>query len=235
MAADRTNDLEALNAFVDGELSPDEHARIAARIAVEPALARAHATLAQLRAGIADFAATVEPPVVPVQRRTRWPAAAAAAAIAALLAGVALVYVQSARSIWVATVTGAHDEAVQLVAAGSKPMIPDLSTAGLILVRVDRGADSVIDHLVAIYTGPRGCRLELHVRPVGSAPIVAPQSTHRHEWADGASVYELLAFGMPLRRFAVIAEAAERQTRALAGPDQHRLREARRSAPPCVG
>lgn len=236
MAADRTKDLEALNAFVDGELSPDERARIAARIAAEPSLARAHATLAQLRAGIADYAATAEPPVLPAQPgRMRWPVAAAAAMMVALLSGVMLVHLHSERPIAVATVTGADDEAIQRVSLGGKPMIPDLSTAGLTLVRVDRGSGSPLDHLVAYYTGPRGCRLELHVRPLGSAPIVAPHSTHRHEWADGSALYELLAFGMPLTRFAVVAEATERQTRALTGPDQHRLREARKSAPPCVG
>jgi hypothetical protein len=64
---------------------------------------------------------------------------------------------------------------------------------------------------------------------------VAPQSTYRRAWVEAASVYELLAFGMPLDRFAVVAEAAESQTRALAGPDPHRLREARSNAPPCVG
>jgi anti-sigma factor RsiW len=235
MAADRTEDLEALNAFIDGELSPDEHARIAARIAAEPSLARAHATLAQLRAGIADYAAEAEPPVLPVQTgRARWPVAAAAAMVA-LFAGLAFVQLHSASSILTAPAAGVDDAAIQAVALGGKPMIPDLSTAGLTLVRVDRGTDSLRDHLVAVYTGPRGCRLELHVRPLGSEPIVAPQSTHRHEWVDGAAVYELLAFGMPRKRFAVVAEAAEGQTRALSGPDQHRLREARRSAPPCVG
>lgn len=235
MAADRTEDLEALNAFVDGELSPDEHAHIAARIAAEPALARAHATLAQLRAGIADYATATQPPVLQAQpNRARWPVAAAAAVVA-LLSGVALVQLHSIRPIPEASMTGADDDAVRPVLLGSKPMIPDLSTAGLTLVRVDRGVDSLLDHLVAVYTGPRGCRLELHVRPLGSASIMAPQSTLRHEWVDGAAVYELLAFGMPVKRFAVVAETAERQTRALPGPDQHRLREARQSAPPCVG
>jgi anti-sigma factor RsiW len=235
MAADRTDDLEALNAFVDGELPPDEHARIAARIAAEPGLARAHATLAQLRAGIADYATAAEPPVLAVQpNRMRWPVAAAAAMVA-LFAGLGLVQLHVTGSTSTVPLAGTGDAAVQAVSLGGKPMIPDLSTAGLTLIRVDRGADRLRDHLVAVYTGPRGCRLELHVRPLGSEPIAAPQSTHRHEWVDGAAVYELLAFGMPQKRFAIVAEAAEGQTRALSGPDQHRLREARQSAPPCVG
>lgn len=227
--------MEALNAFLDGELRPDEHARMAARIAAEPGLARAHATLAQLRAGIAGFADATQPPVLKMQPRSvRWPAAAAAAMVA-LLAGLSLVQLHSARPELMAAATGHDDAAAQAVSLVGRPMIPDLSPAGLTLIRVDRGADNLLDHLVAVYTGPRGCRLELHVRPLGSDPIVAPQSTYRRAWVEGASVYELLAFGMPLDRFAVVAEAAESQTRALAGPDPHRLREARSNAPPCVG
>jgi anti-sigma factor RsiW len=233
MAADRNRDLEALNAFVDGELPPEEHAAVAARIAADPSLARAHATLTRLRAGIADYAAGTEPPVLTMpSRRLPRPVIAAAAAVVALLAGVALVQLRTAQPL---SSVNASREAVLPVALGSKPMIPDLSAAGLTLVRVDGGAGRPLDHLVAVYTGPRGCRLELHVRSPGSEPISAPQATHRHQWADGAATYELLAFGMAPKRFAVVAEAAERQTRALAGPDQQRLREARTSAPPCVG
>jgi anti-sigma factor RsiW len=233
MAADRNRDLEALNAFVDGELPPEEHAAVAARIAADPSLARAHATLTRLRAGIADYAAGTEPPELTMpSRRLPRPVIAAAAAVVALLAGVALVQLRTAQPL---SSVNASREAVLPVALGSKPMIPDLSAAGLTLVRVDGGAGRPLDHLVAVYTGPRGCRLELHVRSPGSEPISAPQATHRHQWADGAATYELLAFGMAPKRFAVVAEAAERQTRALAGPDQQRLREARKSAPPCVG
>jgi anti-sigma factor RsiW len=233
MAADRNRDLEALNAFVDGELPPEEHAAVAARIAADPSLARAHATLTRLRAGIADYAASTEPPVLTMpSRRLPRPVIATAAAVVALLAGVALVQLRTAQPL---SSVNASREAVLPVALGSKPMIPDLSAAGLTLVRVDGGAGRPLDHLVAVYTGPRGCRLELHVRSPGSEPISAPQATHRHQWADGAATYELLAFGMAPKRFAVVAEAAERQTRALAGPDQQRLREARKSAPPCVG
>jgi anti-sigma factor RsiW len=233
MAADRNRDLEALNAFVDGELPPEEHAAVAARIAADPSLARAHATLTRLRAGSADYAAGTEPPVLTMpSRRLPRPVIAAAAAAVALLAGVALVQLRTAQPL---SSVNASREAVLPVALGSKPMIPDLSAAGLTLVRVDGGAGRPLDHMVAVYTGPRGCRLELHVRSPGSEPISAPQATHRHQWADGAATYELLAFGMAPKRFAVVAEAAERQTRALAGPDQQRLREARKSAPPCVG
>jgi anti-sigma factor RsiW len=233
MAADRNRDLEALNAFVDGELPPEEHAAVAARIAADPSLARAHATLTRLRAGIADYAAGTEPPVLTMpSRRLPRPVIAAAAAVVALLAGVALVQLRTAQPV---SSVNASRETVLPVALGSKPMIPDLSAAGLTLVRVDGGAGRPLDHLVAVYTGPRGCRLELHVRSPGSEPISVPQATHRHQWTDGAATYELLAFGMAPKRFAVVAEAAERQTRALAGPDQQRLREARKSAPPCVG
>ena len=50
-------------------------------------------------------------------------------------------------------------------------------------------------------------------------------------------IYELFAFGMPAKRFGVIADAAERQIRALSPQDgsEQVLREARMNAPPCTG
>lgn len=48
------SDWDALNAYVDGELSPSEAAEIAARIAREPALAQQAATLARMKAAAAS-------------------------------------------------------------------------------------------------------------------------------------------------------------------------------------
>jgi hypothetical protein len=90
--------------------------------------------------------------------------------------------------------------------------------------------------LIAAYSGPRGCRLELRVR---SAPAIrdAVEGTSRHAWNVGTLAYELVAFGMPESRFAIIAGAAERLTRLNADPAdaEPQLRQARVAAPPCVG
>ena len=59
----------------------------------------------------------------------------------------------------------------------------------------------------------------------------------RHRWTVDDIAYELVAHGMPDWRFALISEAAERQTRSGRLPRrmEQRLREARSSAPPCAG
>jgi hypothetical protein len=61
--------------------------------------------------------------------------------------------------------------------------------------------------------------------------------TDRHTWTSGDLVYELVAHGMPKSRFAIIAGAAELQTRAGSDHDRvdRRLREANIAPPPCLG
>jgi hypothetical protein len=234
MAVDRNSDLEALNAFVDGELSAEQRADLAKRIAAEPALARAHATLAQLRAGLADYADQTKVPEISLTvsppRHRRWIAAAAAALLAVAFAAPFGLDWRAQQAQVAAT-----DSLVQNVAFGNKPMIPDLSAAGLKLVRVDGSAERPFDRLTAVYTGPRGCRLELHVRAPDVVPAAMPNATGRRSWSDGALVYDLFSFGMPKERFTMVAEAAEGQTRMASAPRHDRLREARRNAPPCLG
>ena len=59
-----------------------------------------------------------------------------------------------------------------------------------------------------------------------SAPALS--GTDRYSWTTGDLVYELVAHGMPKSRFAIIAGAAEQQTRAGSDHDRidRRLREA---------
>src|SRR5581483_1953032 len=58
MATDETprSGIVRLNAFVDGELTPSERAAVAAQIRAQPNFARAHATLARLKACIGESA-----------------------------------------------------------------------------------------------------------------------------------------------------------------------------------
>lgn len=235
MAADTNKDMELLNALVDGELVPSERAALAARIAAEPELAHAHATLARLKAGVGEYADSIVPPAIEMRgTRSRWRAAVLAGAAAAIVAVAIFAYPD-------VPVHRRHQTAstvpLNALAASAKPIVPDLSAAGLVLLRVDSDGARPFEQVTAIYTGPRGCRLELRVRAAGTpAPAVAG-ATRTHRWSDGELVYDLAAFGMPLVRFAMIAEAAERKTRLAAAPEQaeRRLREARHAAPPCTG
>jgi len=103
----------------------------------------------------------------------------------------------------------------------------------LIGLAIDPGKVPLI---AASYRGPHGCRLDLRAWPVGAAAPVA-MGTSRRSWAVGDLVYELVAHGMPQWRFAIIAEAAEQQTRLGSDPERvdRRLREANIGAPPCLG
>jgi hypothetical protein len=237
MAAARTDELERLNAFVDGELSADARAQVAARIAADPDFARTHATLTRLRAGLSDYAVSVPPASLklpPPRRSGLWPALALSAATITLLVVAALGIASRQDS-------SVHVAATQLpvlpAAFGARPIFPDLAAAGLTLVRVDASQQWPLEHFTAVYTGPRGCRLELHVRADGIAAPAIPFATHHRAWQVGPLIYELFAFGMPAKRFGVIADGAEQQIRALSPKDSgdFLLREARVNAPPCTG
>lgn len=230
------DDLLPLNALVDGELAPAARAEIAARLAVDRELARAYAVLAQLKATIGEAADAAPTMSLPSARRPiGWRLAAAAACIAAvigvgLLAGHGLL---SGASPDAATAEG--PTAITLASLPAGTNIPRLDTAGLKLIglAIDPGEVPLI---TASYRGPHGCRLDLRAWPAGAdAPTLT--GTSRRTWTAGGLVYELVAHGMPKWRFAIIAEAAEQQTRSGSDHDRidRRLREANIGAPPCVG
>ena len=239
MATDRKSpdDIERLNALIDGELPPAEHAALADRIAAGRDLAQAHATLARLKACIvekAELAPPVEIALPKPKRRRMLPAWSAAAAAAATVVLAVLVWLREPESD-----QALHAEMrpfITLAALPASPVIPDLTNAGLKLLggEVERSGEIAV--LVAAYRGPRGCRLELRVRPA-VADVAPTIGTSRRTWVAGDLAYELVAFGMPARRFAAVAAAAEAATRAGEMPREAdiRLREASRAAPPCVG
>lgn len=237
----RERDLLRLNALVDGELDPAAQAEIAARLAADRDLARGYAALARLKACVMEFVETAPVMQVPSQpassparavwRRFAWPAAAAA--IVAILSGAGFLAFMP-RSEPVALEDSA-DRPIMFAAFPMRPVIPDFAAARLSLRGVDFRTLADGPLLVATYRGPRGCRLELHVRPAGLA-APAPGGSRRAGWNAGQLAYELIAFGMPEARFAIIAEAARRQTRLNADPDAASgLRQAGLAAPPCTG
>ncbi|MFN3658341.1 MAG: hypothetical protein ACK4UO_13905 [Pseudolabrys sp.] len=233
MEADRKSTIERLNALIDGELPPAEHAALADRIAAGRDLAQAHATLARLKACIVESAETAPAPVIALRRRRAWrtPATAAAAAAAAVLA----VFIWHPAPPDQPAPAANIRALVTLAALPDAPVIPDLANAGLQLVggEVERAGD--VSVLVAAYRGPRGCRLELRVRPVG-ADVAPTVGTSRLAWNAGDLAYELVAFGMPAARFAAVAVAAQAATRGPIPQDaDRRLREASLQAPPCTG
>ncbi len=232
-------DLLRINALVDGELLPAERAQIAARMAADRNLARSHATLARLKASVMEIAedapCTLSIPKVAVLRPRQRLAIrlTAAAALVLAVSSAAWTFMLPARQ---QAVREQKEHAITLAAFPVRPVVPDFASAGLILQGVDLRRPAGGPMLVAIYAGPRGCRLELRVQ-AGDLAAEAPGGSSRHRWKAGELSYELLAFGMPETRFAIIVGAAERQTRIDMDPDaiERQLREARVAAPPCVG
>jgi anti-sigma factor RsiW len=228
-----------LNAFVDGELTPTERAAVAAQIRAQPDIARAHATLARLKACIGESADATPSAVIAISRR-RVPRVAlrigVAGLAAAALGALALFDVTDLIVERKPVPVVGRDAVVTLAALPANPVIPQLDIGGLTLedIKVDRAGD--VRLLVASYRGSHGCLLDLRVSPAGFA-VPATVGSSRHTWEVGSLAYELVAHGMPGWRFAVIADAAERETRDGQTPDavRRRLREARALAPPCAG
>lgn len=227
--------IERLNALIDGELPPAEHAALADRIAAERDLAHAHATLARLKACIVERVESTPPVefVLPKPKRRILPALGMAAAAAVAVFAILIGFREPEHE---QTLNAEITPIITLAALPAQPFIPDLTNAGLKLVggEVERSDQTAV--LVAAYRGPRGCRLELRVWPATTR--VSPTiGTSRRTWMAGDLAYELVAFGMPAGRFAAVATAAEAATRAGQMPKEvdARLHEARLAALPCVG
>jgi anti-sigma factor RsiW len=239
MAIDPTpqDDLQRINALIDGELPPAEHAALAARFAGSRELAQAHATLARLKAclveGLNDAPAAQAQPV-PLARQQRSFGRAAAAVAAAVLAGA--IVIPLGWKAFDGEPSVRPEAAIILAALPASPIIPDLTVGGLTLAGTEVEKVAGTSVLVAAYRGPRGCRLELRVHSaMHSIPPTA--GTSRRTWTVGELGYELAAFGMPAERFAAVADAAQAATRAGQPPEPTvaRMREARSAALPCVG
>jgi anti-sigma factor RsiW len=238
MASDRNvpDEIERLNALIDGELPPAEHAALADRIAAGRDLAQAHATLARLKACVVENAdATAADGIALVRPARRKPMAIVAGGLAAAAAVLLAVFAFDPAPSDAPLRTSDIGATVRLASLPGAPVIPDLEKAGLSLVGSEVEHAGAVSMLVAAYRGPRGCRLELRVRPAGA--VVAPTSgTSRESWTAGDLAYELVAFGMPAERFATVAAVALAATRGQApGDAERRLRSASLQAPPCTG
>lgn len=236
--ASEEQDLLRLNALVDGELPAAERAELAARLAVERDLAHGYATLARLKAATGESAEEMPDIALPTvaARRRFWPRVTLAAAGlgAVLVIGLFVAHgYRAARGVDEAPNESAT--ALALVSLPAGTTVPRLDTAGLKLVSLHLDPGHV-PLFTAHYRGPHGCHLDLRAWPAGQLPLPLA-GTSRYRWTVGDLVYELVAHGMPVWRFNIIAGASELQTRRNVDHDRinRRLREARSGAPPCAG
>jgi anti-sigma factor RsiW len=246
------DDIQRLNALIDGELTPAEQADVAGRLASDRHFARAHATLARLKAAVGELANETPVPVLPRARRfarTRHllmsatsaglhrygPMAAGIAVILALCGAVMLGTVLTAGRPSPGETASVDPIALTLASLPQGTRIPALDSAGLRLVDVAIAPAGQANAVVAQYRGPHGCRIDLRLHPFDIPSTLS--GTSLSTWRVDDIVYELAAHGMPAWRFALIADAAEQQTRhgGMPANAERRLREANAAPPPCAG
>jgi hypothetical protein len=250
-----------LNAYVDGELEPDQAAKVAAALADDREAAAQVATLTKLRATVKAASPMPAPPpfVLPQARpRTaRWLPWAAAACIALFIGAASLGIGQrqapdsslsaaiAAHQLWLAqSPTGTAPRLGVELAGAEAGGLPDLALASLRLVHLSldpagrRGGG-----MLAGYVGPNGCRVGLWIAPVEAALPPQPAVQDRdglaiRAWRGERASYALLGRGIDPARLDGIAALVARITRDEPGVPREQvaaLAEARSVGPACVG
>ena len=239
---------EELNAYVDGELSAQDDARIAEAIAREPGLADRVAALTRLKSALAETAeAPARPIVLP---RSGWSRGmlAVAASVALLImvsvaTGIALFGTEDAN--WFDEARNIHTDWARYPASPEARKVdadsllvsldridlpvhtPDLTSARLRLTYLEFYAETE-NALAAIhlgYTGRRGCRVTLWVtaapRTLTTALMESRDGKLRgYRWRVGRVAYALFATGMAESRFTMIAGKVYKSTREHRGFDE---------------
>ncbi len=239
---------EELNAYIDGELSARDDARVAEAIAREPGLADRVAALSRLKSVLAETArAPARPIVFPGSGWSRGMQAVAASIallmVVSVAAGIALIGTEDAN--WFDGARTVHAEWARYPAApgaaevdansllvsldlNDLPMqTPDLTSARLRLTYLEfyaltKQAPAAI-HLG--YTGRRGCRVTLWVtaapRTLTTALTESRDGKLRgYRWRVGRVAYALFATGMAEARFTMIADKVYKSTRERRGFDE---------------
>lgn len=241
-----TPSLEALNAYVDGELSARDASTVAKAISQSPDLAQKVAVLSKLKAAVQE--GVDEPaPSLPQTKgggaASRLPALAAAACFLLFIGATALMHLmhQPSAPAWLESAWGLHRdwlaqpasseprEAVEasvilagFVGLGPDIVIPDLKAARLRLSfarKIDLASDLQGLHLG--YRGTRGCQISLFLIDQGVAlgsdlKSFGQSAELVRGWRIGNRAHVLLAEGMDPARFALIAESIYQATREAA-------------------
>lgn len=230
---DIDRDLEMLNAYVDGELSPDAHRLMRDRLATDPALARRLEQLTRLKKQVQSLGseiAVVQLPS-PAARISRVGMAVAAAAFCLIFAGGWLgalafsnLQTRTAASSEIAQALVLHDDWSAKVMNSSLPatriddfQAPELTRADLTLVSLRSDVDiSGMRAIQASYQGPHGCRLSLFRIPQTSSDqdlrIIDDGNVQSAAWADKSFLYIAVARRLNVTRFAVLADAMQAMT-----------------------
>jgi len=258
---DRQQDIEQLNAFVDGELDIEARAEVTARASKDPAYARELAALSRLKATLGESVPVpdIAVPAQPARHGFGWTAKAIAASLLLVFtAGIGWIAYDNrpapAPQISLDWLIKAHRAwsprppvnpgtvPARLTAAALHPTVPDLSTNGLdIAYAGEWKAPDGEKALVTGYLGSRGCRLTLLVHRSEKAPLANPVtletgSLRASLWQAGLLRYALVAEGMASNRFRLIADTVRRATFERLPFDRKTrsaLAQNRAASPPC--
>lgn len=220
---------DMLSAYVDGELSAADSARIAWRAASEPRIARQIAMLQEIRAGVGSLEKEVvllQGAPVPARRRlSRTAALVAAAVLGVALAGGWWFGTQAPFSGADATLSDmiarydawADTQAAQLQpASGASAGAAALMQAtGLVLVHeesIDLPGGGTARH--SGFLGDNGCRVSVFKHPLEAAADMPASMTLlgqgdllKAQWTVGRNRYVIVARDMDSVRFATIARS----------------------------
>lgn len=253
---EQTPDFQTLNAYVDGEVSPDTRSSIDRHVARNSELAREVEALRRMKSGVAGIGSDV----VVLQLPTRRPqvSRAALAAVAAMFmltfAGgwfIAATFDRSAgrdeantvvqalklHDDWSATVMNTSAHAADLRSFDA----PELGAAGLTLVALNADAEIAGKHAIqAGYLGEHGCRLSLFRIPGAEKDmvfhIVNEGGVQSAEWAGGPFRYVVIARKLDATRFALLAGALKGMTTHLGRPpSQDIIAQLESAHQPCRG
>ncbi len=250
-----------LNAYVDGELEPDQAAKVAAALAHDREGAAQVATLTKLRATVKAAAPLSAAPPFALPRtsprRARWLPWSAAACLALVVGAAALgIGTRQSPGSSLSAAIAAHQSWLAQSPAGTVPRLgvelagaeagalPDLTLASLRLVHLSldpagrRGGG-----MLAGYVGPNGCRVGLWIAPVEPALPLQPAVRDRdgllvRAWRGERASYALLGRGIDPARLDGIAALVARITRDEPGVPREQvaaLAEARSVGPACLG
>jgi hypothetical protein len=222
------SDLE-LNAFVDGELSPDVAARVASCIAADPKIAQRVAALYRMKAAISGMADDLPLPDLPQSGASRVPVWRMAVGLAGI-AAVLVLLLWSLPSLGPASgpaqqaiglpLLAQHDRWAANEAGEARIALPDgadwlgsvMIASGLQLVHRTRIAE--VEHFG--FQGRNGCRISLFVTDQRSAdsPLRFTLTEHvQHaEWQIGAFGFEMIARDMAPVRFLTVATSLHRNS-----------------------
>jgi anti-sigma factor RsiW len=241
---------ELLNAYVDGELSPGDDARVAQAIARDPALAARVATLSHVKSALSGLVAEPAERIhLPGRHWSRAMLAVAASVglFVAIVSGMLTGFPQYGgdRQDWHQEAAAVHAEWASKTAAPDAREVdadlyqagidkldlpiqaPDLTSAKLQLTYL-RLYEADTDYPAALhlgYTGRRGCRLTLWVtaaprRLETTLTEFRENRVRSFRWRQGKIAYALFATGMAENRFTMIAAKVHEATVKMRGFDE---------------